>query len=258
MESKSYRLREIINPADGHSLVVDASAGLSLGPLPGLEQFGPAVQQVLPQVDGLVASPGQADKLSGRTREDAAFLVRADWTNALRGADFVLPPEHISHLTLLTPLDALDLGASAMVVYFLLGFEEQIEANCLRNTVQLALQGTKVGMPLVVDVQAIGPRVVLNNKAIELGVSYSLEAGAEGVAVHWPGEESFQTIIAMASGVPVWVKPAQLHELESELQRVLDLGGCGLWLDQQLFVEEDISNMLGNINGQLHNLQVDG
>ena len=256
MESKSYRLREIINPADGHSLVVDTSAGLSLGPLPGLEQFGPAAREVLPLVDGLVVSPGQVDNLQGRTRKDAAILVRADWTNALRSEDFVLPPEHISHMTLLSPLDALDLGANAIVVYFLLGFEEQIEADCLRNTVQLALEGTKVGMPLIVDVQAIGPRVVLGSKAIELGVSYSLEAGADGVTVRWPGEQSFQTIIAMASGVPVWVKPTQLSALDSELEVILELGGCGLWLDHQLFAEESISDMLKTINSQLHTIAV--
>ena len=258
MDSKTYRLRELIKPADGHSLVVDASGGLSLGPLPGLEQFAPAIQQVLPHVDGLVSSPGQAKNITGRTRADAALLARADWTNALRGPDFVLPPEHISHIPLLSPSDALDLGASAMVVYFLLGFEEQIEAGCLLNTVQLALEGSKVGMPLVVDVQAVGPRVVLESKAIELGVSYSLEAGADGVAVPWPGEESFQTIIAMASGVPVWIKPSQLPVLESELRQVLDLGGSGLWLDHHLFAGDNIPQILERINGQIHPSQANG
>jgi DhnA family fructose-bisphosphate aldolase class Ia len=258
MESKTYRLRELFKPADGHSLVVDASGGLSLGPLPGLEQFAPAIQQVLPHVDGLVSSPGQAKNITGRTRADAALLVRADWTNALRGPDFVLSPEHISHIPLLSPSDALDLGASALVVYFLLGFEEQIEAGCLRNTVQLALEGSKVGMPLIVDVQAVGPRVVLESKAIELGVSYSLEAGADGIAVPWSGGESFQTIIAMASGVPVWIKPSQLPVQENELQQVLDLGGSGLWLDHHLFDRENITQILERINGQLHSSQADG
>ena len=257
MESKHYRLREFINPADGHSLVVDASAGLSLGPLPGLEQFMPAAQEVLPIVDGLVASPGQVDNLSGRTRKDAAVIVRADWTNALRGADFVLPPEHIRHLSLLSPSDALDLGASAMVVYFLLGFEEQIEADCLRNSVKLALEGTKVGMPLIVDVQAIGPRVVLENKAIELGVSYSLEAGADGVTIPWPGEDSFRTIIAMTSGVPVWVKPVELPVMEDDLQKVLDLGGCGLWLDHLIFIEENLPERVERIMDQIHKSRLD-
>jgi DhnA family fructose-bisphosphate aldolase class Ia len=257
MESKNYRLKEFIHPADGRSLIVDASAGLSLGPLPGLEQFAPAVEGVLPRVDGLVASPGQASKLSGRTRTDAALLVRADWTNALRDKDFVLPPETISHIPLLTPMDALDLGSSALVIYFLLGFEEQIEAGCLRSTVQLALEGTKVGMPLIVDVQAIGPRVVLKSKAIELGVSYSLEGGADGVAVPWPDRESFQTILAMAAGVPVWIKPTKFEGVEAELGDALQMGATGLWLDQQLFAAPDISELLNNIGAQIHPAETD-
>lgn len=252
MESKTYRLKEFIQPSDGHSLIVDASAGLSLGPLPGLEQFSPAVEGVLPLVDGLVASPGMAGNLTGRTRQDAALLVRADWTNALRDQDFVLPPETISHIPLLTPADALDLGASALVLYFLLGFEEQIEAGCLRSTVQLALEGSKVGMPLIVDVQAIGPRVMLEGKAIELGVSYALEGGADGVAVPWPGRESFQTILGMAAGLPVWIKPTQFEAVEAELGDALQMGGTGLWLDQQLFAAQDPSELLVIISAQVH------
>jgi DhnA family fructose-bisphosphate aldolase class Ia len=252
MESKTYRLREFINPADGRSLIVDASAGLSLGPLPGLEQFAPAVEPVLPLVDGLVTSPGQAGKLPGRTRMDAALMVRADWTNALRGPDFVLPPETISHIPLLTPMDALDLGVSALVAYFLLGFEEQIEADCLRNTVQLALQGAKVGMPLIIDVQAIGPRVVLGSKAIELGVSYALEGGADGVAVPWSDRESFKTILAMAAGSPVWIKPSDLQGFGAQLEEALQLGGTGLWLDQQLFESEEVVGKLKAIGAQIH------
>lgn len=258
MQSKIYRLREFIDPSNDHSLIVDASAGLSLGPLPGLEQFTPAVKPVLPLVDGLVASPGLAGKLTGRTRSEAALLVRADWTNALRGPDFVLPPETIKHIPLLTPEDALDLGASALVVYFLLGFEEQIEAGCLRNTVQLALEGTKVGMPLIVDVQAIGPRVVLREKAIELGVSYALEGGADGVVVPWSNRESFQTILAMAAEAPVWIKPSALEKVDTELGDALQMGGTGLWLDQQLFSVENVTETLEIIGEQVHPLETSG
>jgi len=252
MNSKTYRLKEFVDSKDNRSLIVDASAGLSLGPLPGLEQFAPAVEPVLPLVDGLVTSPGQAGKLTGRTRTDAVLLVRADWTNALRGPDFVLPAETISHIPLLNPTDALDLGASALVIYFLLGFEEVIEAGCLRNTVQLSLKGTQVGMPLIIDVQPIGPRVVLHNKAIELGVSYALEGGADGVAVPWSNRESFQNILTMASGVPVWIKPTSLDESSAQLGDALQMGGTGLWLDQHLFAAEDIPAVLSGFGEQIH------
>ena len=44
MESKLYRIREFVNPKDNHSLIVDTSNGMSLGALPGLEQFAAAVR----------------------------------------------------------------------------------------------------------------------------------------------------------------------------------------------------------------------
>jgi hypothetical protein len=44
MDNKQYRLRELLNPADGRSLGVDTSNGLALGTLPGLEYFAQAVR----------------------------------------------------------------------------------------------------------------------------------------------------------------------------------------------------------------------
>lgn len=259
MDTKLYRLREFIRPADGRSLIADTSAGLSLGALPGLEDFSAAAAAALPLLDGLVASPGQARHLAGRTRGDAALLVRADWTNALRGADFVLPPETITYLPLVEPADALDLGASALAVDFLLGHEEHVEAACLRLTVQLALEGTRVGLPLIVDVQPIGPRVVLYNKAVELGVSYAFESGADGVAVPWPGAESFETILKMAAGSPVWVRPdlsgveaAVGTESLAPLQEPLALGATGLWLGAEAFARDDPPALFAALSGLVH------
>ncbi|MCK5315542.1 MAG: hypothetical protein KAJ53_10485 [Anaerolineales bacterium] len=252
MNNKLYRLRELVNPIDGRSLVVDTSNGLVLGALPGLEQFGEAVSPLLPLLDGIVTSPGQARNLNTRTRQEAALLVRADWTNALRGDDFVLPPENIEYISLLDPSDALDLGANALVMHFILGHEEQIEALCLQRVVNLALNGLSLGMPLIVDVHPIGPRVVLPNKAIELGSSYALEGGADGIVVPWPGAQSFETIQAMCSGLPVWVKPGSLEADSSELAEALRLGAAGIWLDERIFAANDPSATLQALKAQVH------
>jgi DhnA family fructose-bisphosphate aldolase class Ia len=234
-----YRLREFIPPADGCSLVIDTSAGLVLGTLPGLERFADAITPILPHVDGVVTSPGHARYLAQRTREDAALLVRADWTNSLRGDDFVLPPETIHDVTLLDAAAALDLGASAAVVHFLLGYAETVEANCLKRTVNLALDGAAKGLPLVVDVQVTGPRVVLRSKAIELGTSYALESGASGIVVAWPGAQSFQTIKTMTGDVPVWLKPDDLDPDSPTTREALDLGAVGVWLGSGVFASSD-------------------
>ncbi len=248
MDSKSYRLREFLSPADGRSLVADTSAGLALGTLPGLEDYRAALQPALPLLDGVVASPGMARLLAGRTRGEAALLVRADWTNALRGPDFVLPPEHISRLSLLDPADALDLGASGMVISFLLGYEEEIEAACLRATVQLALNAAPVGLPVLVEVRPTGPRVVLREKAIELGASYALEGGADGIAIPWPGAKSLATILTMAAGLPVWIAA---EDLTDGAAAALEAGAAGLWLDHRVFAG-DVQARLRDLRSQVH------
>ena len=252
MNTKIYRLREFIDPIDGKSLIIDTSAGLSLGPLPGLEHFMDAVQPVMPMIDGMLTSPGQSWKFAGRTRQDAALLVRADWTNALRGPEFVLPPETILHHPIISPREGIELGVSALVIYFLLGHEEQIEAGCLKTTVQYALQGSEIGIPLIVDVQPIGPRVVMMDKAIELGVSYALEGGADGIAIPWPGKQSFMTIRTMAADVPIWIKPSSAAVLEVVLTEALAQGATGVWLDENLFAQPDALALLINIARLVH------
>jgi putative autoinducer-2 (AI-2) aldolase len=252
MNSKQYRMSELLNPADGHSLVIDTSKSLVLGVLPGLEHFTEAISPLLPLLDGIVTSPGQARKLGTRTRQEAALLIRADWTNALRGDEFVLPPDSTQYIPLLNPADALDLGANALVMYFILGYEEEIEARCMQRLVNWALEGLNLGIPLLVDVLPIGPRVVLLNKAIELGVSYALEGGADGIIVPWPGTQSFKTIQAMCNGLPVWVKPGSLELDTPELAEALQLGAAGFWLDERIFAADDPVAVLQALKALVH------
>lgn len=248
----TYRLREFVKPADQRSVIVDTSAGLALGATPGLDHFRGAVLPVLPYFDGMVTSPGQARHLAGRTRQDAALLVRADWTNMLRGDDFVLPPESVHYETLLDVPGALDLGASAVVRYFLLGYTEDVEAECLKQTVRFALEGAATGLPLVVDVQPTGPRVVLRSKAIELGVSYAVEGGASGIAIPWPGGASFQTIKTMTAEIPVWVKPGSPDPASPEIEEALSLGAVGIWLGEGLFAAADPVALAQSFAGRVH------
>jgi DhnA family fructose-bisphosphate aldolase class Ia len=254
MISKQYRLQELINQNDGRSLVVDSSSGLSLGPLPGLEHYRAAVTPILPLVDGIVASPGQSRQLMARSRNDAGLLVAGDWTNAFRGDDFVLPPEHIKYIPLVNAGDALDLGANALVLHFLLGHEEEIDAHCMRRTVEQSLAGSAVGMPLIVNVHPIGPRVVLLSKAIELGVSYALEGGADGVAVPWPGGASFVDIQTMAGSAPVWVKPATADPAAPELDELFAAGAHNLWLDESVFAAEDPPQTVRAFAARVHEM----
>ncbi len=253
MDGKLYRLRDIVRPEDGHSLIVDASGGLALGVLPGLEDFAAAARPVLPVIDGLVCSPGQLRRIANRTRGEASLLVRMDWTNTLREDDFVLPLTTAYRLALLTAQDAADLGATAMVCSFLLGYKEEIEAASLKAMVQWMMDGNAIGLPLIVEVRANGPRVAIRDKAIELGVSYALEGGADVIVVPYPGRKSLETIAAFVS-VPWLIKPshADVAGTALELADAMSLGGAGLWLDHGVFALSNTVGALREFAGRIH------
>jgi DhnA family fructose-bisphosphate aldolase class Ia len=230
MINQEYRLREFL-PDTGHpALILDASAGLSLGTLPGLEDFSTALRPQLPHLDGLVCSPGQLRRLGSRTRADSALLVRMDWTNTLRGSTFFLPPKTAAQVLILQANDALELGAVGMVFSFLLGYDETIEAACLKAAVQLSLAGKELGLPLLVEVCPSGPRVALPDKAVELGASFALESGADAIVVPYPGLSSLKTIATMLT-VPWFIKPTSDKNQATEWAAALKLGASGLWLD---------------------------
>jgi DhnA family fructose-bisphosphate aldolase class Ia len=245
------RMQEFFSAADQRSLMVDASAGMILGALPGLEDFAAALRPILPLADGVVCAPGQLRRLEGGTLRDAGLLMRMDWTNSLRGADFVLPPAQVQQFPLFSAADASDFGAVGMVLSFLLGYVEEVEAVCMKTTVTLALEGKAAGLPLVVEVRPSGPRVSHYAKAVELGASYALEGGADVIAVPYPGPASLKTIGQFVS-VPWMLKPSSLDAADRELDEALTAGCSGLWLDHALFAQADPAQTLQTVGAKLH------
>jgi DhnA family fructose-bisphosphate aldolase class Ia len=232
------RLNEFLQISNQPALVLDASAGLSLGTLAGLEDFSGAIHPLLALVSGLVCSPGQISKLGSLTKDNAGLLVRTDWNNTLRQSDFVLPRQSPQRIPILSADDALELGACGMVTSILLGYEEEVEAASILSMVQLALKGKTLGLPLVAEVLPTGPRVSLFGKAVELGASYALEGGADVIVVPHPGPDSLKTLGKFIS-VPWLVKPTSLQNASTELEAARSAGAAGLWLDHSLFALTD-------------------
>lgn len=242
----NFRVKDFLRPRNQPALVVDTSAGLSLGAQPGLEDFSTSVKTILTRVSGLVCSPGQISKLGLLRKEDAGLLVRMDWSNTLRQPDFVLPPSTHLRIPILSAEDALELGASGMVTTILLGYDEEVEADSVRSVVQLTLAGRTLGLPLLAEVQATGARVSLYGKAVELGASYALEGGAEVIVVPYPGTASLKTLGKFVS-VPWLVKPTSLQTSQVELEEALSAGAAGLWLGHTIFTLPDPAEFLSNL-----------
>jgi DhnA family fructose-bisphosphate aldolase class Ia len=117
--------------------------------------------------------------------------------------------------------------------------------------VHWALDGNSIGLPLIVEVRATGPRVSIPHKAIELGASYALEGGADAIVIPYPGRKSLEAIAAMVS-VPWLIKPSHFENAAAELNEAIELGGAGVWFDHTVFARSNTVEMLQDFAAQVH------
>lgn len=205
------------------SLLVDATLPGALGPLPGLESPSVLVEQLATLADGLILNPGLADRFADRFsgKLGAAPLVRLDWTNVARPADFCLPLHTPRRVSLASPTDAVQMGATAAVASLLLGFDEEFEAHNIQAIAFAAREAVRVSLPLLADIHLAGPKVdpARRDAAIELGVSFMVEAGADGIFLPLPSAKSLRLLLEYAP-IPLFIRidtAAALHDLSGAL-----------------------------------------
>jgi hypothetical protein len=92
----------------------------------------------------------------------------------------------------------------------------------------------------------------LLSKAIELGVSYAMEGGADGIAIPWPGGDSFVDIQTMTAEVPVWVRPGGAEANSPQFEEMLAAGVTNLWLDEKVFALENTAEAVRAFANRIH------
>lgn len=123
---KTIRWSDFIDSRDNRSLILDTTIASCMGATPGLEDVVAVIGELNTTFDGIIVNPGQAEHhaelLGGKDRD--ALLVRVDWTNAYRNEHFCLPASNFKRLMIYDAEDALQLGESAVVASFFMGFDE--------------------------------------------------------------------------------------------------------------------------------------
>jgi DhnA family fructose-bisphosphate aldolase class Ia len=239
---KTLRLAEFWREGQ-KSLLADISLPGMLGPMPGLDVPAEAVKTLAPLVDGLIVNPGIAEKQSVvfAGKLGGAPLVRLDWTNVHRPGDFVLPPGEVRRVSLGTAEDAVQLGACAAVASFLLGYDEDFESRNVQALSFLARECARVSLPLVAEVNLVGPKIdpAKFDGAVQLSVSFMVEAGTDGIIIPMPGVEALELLLEYAP-VPLFVKvdDASLGVWQATpLQDALRMGCAGVCLGSRVLAD---------------------
>jgi len=243
---KAIRLSDILN---NNSLMLDTTIGSSVGATPQLEDLKSVLQTCSSIFNGIVVNPGQMEHLSfelaGKNR--AAPLVRVDWTNAYRDADFCLPVSDVQRIEISQGDDLLNLGASAAVATMLMGFGDDFEAENIRSISKLIRESYDLSLPVFVDIRPIGTKVSEINfeDTIKLGVSFMMEAGADALIIP---DCSFETlkIISNWSTIPIIVRIEKLLS-KNESKAIFDLGIKGILFSEKILEIEEFSGKIKDL-----------
>lgn len=251
---KAIRLSDFIDSVDGRSLIVDTTITSSLGATPGLEDLTEVIKNTSYNFDGIIINPGQAEHQAEHYggKERAAPIIRVDWTNAYRDENFCLPASNVKRLMISNSEDAFQLGASSVIASFLLGFEDDFEAENIQDLSRLARACHPISLPIIVDIHPIGPGVSKNNyeESIKLGVSFMQELGADVLIIPDCNRDTCKKIADWLS-IPVLLRLNKIPPKE-KTRTILKSGIAGIVLSEAVFTDIDFDGKVITLKSMIH------
>ncbi len=210
---------------DGRAVCVAADHGYMSDVTPNVVNVRTILDQVIQGgVDGVLLSPGQSVRLAPQFqgRDGPALIVRADWMNMPRlGTSNVanaVPQRLLVHQKVITAIQALELGATAITIYLFLGYNDSIEAAGIDICARFAAECRQVGLPCIMEPLAYGGQVTGTNivEILTLGARMCVELGADALKIPYTGDVNSFRRLAEIADVPVLVLGGARSEYERD------------------------------------------
>lgn len=241
------RLRRILKPDDGRTVMLAVDHGYFLGPTSGLEEPGKTIAPLLPYADSLMLTRGVL-RTSVPPQSNVPIVLRVSGgTSILR---------ELSHEGLTVAVeDAIRLNASAITLSIFVGAEG--ERTTLLNLAHLVDAGEKYGIP-VLAVTAVGKDMVRDARYLGLACRIAAEIGAHFVKTYYC--EGFEEI-ARATPVPLVVaggKKTPERDAIALAWNSVSAGACGVDMGRNIFQSDCPVGMIRAVRAVVHdNASVD-
>lgn len=224
---KNVRLSRLRNRESGKILTVALDHAPSYGVLPGLEDIGATLAEVVAGgPDAVLLMKGTAERCFATYAGRLALILKSS----------TLSPYHPERDVWVSPVDdALRLGADAIAMALTVGSPEQ--AALLENLAGLVRQAQAVGMPVIVHAYPNGSLVPPDERFTAARVAYAsrlvMELGVDIVKTFYTGSaESFAEVVRAASPAMVVAAGGACCSTPLEAlimaQNVVRAGGAGV------------------------------
>lgn len=265
---KTARLNRLFDPRDGKAVCVAADHGWMSDPTENVLQLKRILEQVVAGgADGVLMSYGTALRLGEmfQGKDKPAVILRGDWMNLPRlgGANVsnVLPVIKFRKRATSRARDALLLGASAITIYYFIGYSDEFEAINIEQAAVFAQECRKAGLPLIIEPMAVGGMVTGVNIAEILIASarIAVEIGADALKIPYTGDVmTFKQLVDQAK-VPVLVLggaksdvPRDALELVAEALRA---GASGTVFGRNVTKAKDPKKMVEDLVALVHGVK---
>jgi len=143
LSGKTIRLNRLFDPHDGRAVCVAADHGWMSDPTPNVMNLRKILEKVIMgKPDGILVSFGTAQRMTSlfTGKCSPALIIRADWMNMPRlggsNVSDILPVTNFKKKATSFARDALSMGASAITIYYFIGYSDEFEAlNIEQNAI---------------------------------------------------------------------------------------------------------------------------
>ena len=250
MIGKKIRLERIINRDSGRTVIVPMDHGVTVGPIPGLENMVDTVSKVVNGgANAILMHKGIVGAGHRGSGKDIGLVLH------LSGGTSLSPDPNAKELVC-TVKEAVKLGADAVSIHINLGAET--DCQMLRQFGYVSEQCLEWQMPLIAMMYTRGSKIkneydLDNTKhAARVGA----ELGADIVKCVYTGSaESFAEVV---HGCPVPVVIAGGEKMESDedifrmVEGALAAGAAGLSIGRNAFQHKNVEKIIGALSKMVH------
>ena len=239
---RSIRWHRVVRRSTGRSVIVALDHGMFLGPVEGIERVDETLKRVVSSgVDAVIVSPGVlsrfADLIAGR---GVGLVLRVDHPGLI--------PDSLSNRLVSNAVQALKLGADALIASYYVGLRD--EASNTEVVSRVVNECRDYGLVSVIEVSFIerglsGGELLRAVKRICRAIS---EVGADMLKVPYTGDpRGFKEVVdSCISPVVVLGGPrrASLAEFIADVKSAVDSGAIGVAVGRNVWQRKGFERVI--------------
>lgn len=244
-------MERIMDRRDGRMIIIPMDHGISVGPIPGLEDLAKAIDSVVKGgADSVLMHKGMVGCGHRGYGKDVGLIIH------LSGSTSKAPDANAKRLVT-TVEQAVKMGADAVSVHVNVGADTDVDM--LQDLGMVSEVADEWGMPLLAMMYPRGHDIKdpYDVEVVKLAARIGVELGADIIKTNYTGDiDSFKQVVKGAGKIPVVIAGGEkAKDSRGVLQSIMDsleAGGAGVAMGRNVFQADDPSKMVAAVNAIIH------